>query len=59
MVKNLDTIKGLFKNIGLTTPKLVEVEPVIEKVAAPVLSSDILDNLTGNELTARALGDKV
>lgn len=59
VVKNLDTIKGLFKNIGLTTPKLVEVEPVIEKVAAPVLSSDILDNLTGNELTARALGDKV
>ena len=59
VVKNWDTIKGLFKNIGLTAPKLVEVESAIEKVTAPVLSSDILDNLTGKKLTARALGDKV
>lgn len=59
VVKNWDAIKGLFKNIGSAVPELVEVKPVGEEVTVPVLSSNLLDNLTGNKLTARALGDKV
>lgn len=58
-VKNRDAIKGLFKTAEPIIPKLTKVEPVIEEIAVPVLSSDILDNLAGNKLTARALGDKV
>lgn len=59
VVKEWDSIKGLFKATDPVVPDIVKIEPVAEEIIAPVLSSDILDNLTGNKLTARALGDKV
>ena len=59
VVKNLDLIKGLFKATASVIPDIIKIEPVAEEIVAPIISSGILDNLTGNKLTARALGDKV
>ena len=59
VVKNWDTIKGILKDTKLITTTAMTVEPVIEKVVGPVISNDILDNLTGNNLTATELGNKV
>ena len=59
VVKNWDSIKGLFNSVEPVIPELAKIELVVDDVVAPVLSNDILDNLTGNKLTARALGDKV
>lgn len=59
VVKNWDSIKGLFRVTESVVPDVVKIEPVAEEIVVPTISSDILDNLTGNELTARALGDKV
>lgn len=59
VVKKMNSIKGLFKASEPVIPDIIKIEPVVEEIVAPVLSSDILDNLTGNKLTARALGDKV
>lgn len=59
VVKNWDSIKGLFKLTETAVSDIVKVEPVAEEIVVPTISNDILDNLTGNKLTARALGDKV
>lgn len=74
VVKNWDTIKGLFKGTKsvvpdivkiepvakeIGVPDIVKIEPVAKEIVVPIISNDILDNLTGNKLTARALGDKV
>ena len=58
-VKNWDSIKGLFKATATVVPDIAKVEPVAEEIVVSTISNDILDNLTGNKLTARALGDKV
>lgn len=58
-MKNRDSIKGLFKATELSVPDVGEIEDVVEGVVVPIISNSILDNLTGNKLTARALGDKV
>lgn len=59
VVKNWDSIKGAFKSAESVIPETVKIEPAAEEITAPVASRDILDNLTGNKLTARALGNKV
>lgn len=59
VAKNWDSIKGLFNAKASIVPDSVTIEPVAEEIIAPIISSDILDNLTGNKLTARALGGKV
>lgn len=59
VVKNWDTIKGNFKDTEVIRTTTMKVEPVVEKVVGPVISNDILDNLTGNNLTATELGNKV
>lgn len=59
VVKNWDSIKDMFMSAEPIIPEIVEVEPAVNDTVVPILSSDILDNLTGNNLTARALGDKV
>lgn len=59
VVKNWDSIKGLFKVTKSAVPDTVKTEPVAEEIVVPIISSNTLDNLTGNKLTARALGDKV
>lgn len=59
VVKNWNSIKGLFKTTEAVVPDIAKIEPVAEEIVAPIISSDILENLTGNKLTARALGDKV
>ena len=58
-VKNLDSIKGLFKVTRSAVSNTVKIDPVAEEIVVPIISSNTLDNLTGNKLTARALGDKV
>lgn len=57
--KNWDSIKSLFKATEAAVPDIVKNGPVAEGIVAPIISSDILDNLTGNMLTATALGNKV
>ena len=59
IVKNFDSIKGVFKPSNSISTPVVKIEPVIEKVVVPVISCEILDNLTGNMLTATELGNKV
>ena len=61
IVKNFDSIKGVFKpsNSNPISTQVVKIEPVIEKVVVPMISCEILDNLTGNMLTATELGNKV
>lgn len=59
VVKNWDSIKGLFKRTKSVIPDIVKIEPVAREVVVPVISSNILDNLRGNKLTARALGNRV
>ena len=59
VVKNRDVIKEMFKATGSVIPDIVKIEQITEEIVIPVISRDILDNLTGNKLTARALGDKV
>lgn len=56
---NWDSIKGVFKSSNSISTPVVKIEPVVEKVVAPVISSEVLDNLTGNKLTATELGNKV
>ena len=43
----------------VVVPDIAKIEPVAEEIVAPIISSDTLENLTGNKFTARALGDKV
>lgn len=38
---------------------MVVLEPVVEKTVSPIISSNILENLTGNKLTATVLGNKM
>ena len=59
VVKNWDSIKSFIRFSGTAMPELVTAQAVLEEAVAPAISSDILDNLTGNMLTARALGNKV
>lgn len=59
VVKNWDTIKGIFKDAEPIATSVIKVEPVVEKVVMQVISNDILENLTGNKLTATELGNKV
>lgn len=59
VVKNWDSIKGLFKVTDAVVPDIAKIEPMAEEIVVPIISSDVLENLTGNKLTARALGDKV
>ena len=59
VVKNWASIKEIFKSAESIVPDNVTIEPVAKEPIIPIISNDILDNLTGNNLTARALGDKV
>lgn len=59
VVKNWNAIKTTFKVRDSSVPELPNTTPVIENIIIPVLSPEILDNLTGTKLTARALGNKV
>lgn len=59
VVKNWDTIKGVFKSSKSISTPVLKIEPVVEKVIVPVISSDFVDKLTGIKLTATNLGEKV
>lgn len=59
VVKNWKSIKEIFTSAESIVPNNVTIEPVAKEPIIPIISNDILDNLTGNNLTARALGDKV
>lgn len=59
VIRNWDSIKGVFKSSNSISTSVVKIEPVVEKVVVPVISSEVLDNLTGNKLTATELGNKV
>lgn len=59
VAKNWNTIKGLFttsKRGPITTVKASE--QIVEKIIASIIPEHILENLTGNRLTARELGSK-
>lgn len=58
VIKNWDYIKGVFKSSNPISTQIVKIDPVVEKMVAPVISSNIIDNLTGNKLTATELGNK-
>lgn len=59
IVRNWDSIKGRFKVTKSIVPDGIKIEPVEKETVVPLIPSNILDDLTGNRLTARALGDKV
>jgi hypothetical protein len=59
VIKNWDSIKGIFKSSNSISTPTVNIKPILEEVVIPVLPSDIIDNLTGNKLTATELGNKV
>lgn len=59
VIKNWDSIKGVFKSSNSISTPIVKIQPVVEKVVVPVISSEILASLTGNKLTATELGNKV
>lgn len=59
VIKNWGSIKGVFKSSNSISTPVVKIEPAVEKVVVPVISSEVLDNLTGNKLTATELGNKV
>lgn len=59
VVKNIDAIRRMIKGTELIISDSIKNESTAEKIVVPVISKDILDNLTGNKLTARALGNKV
>lgn len=58
VVKNKRAVKGLLKMTRTVTPNIRKSESTVEKPAVSLISRDILDNLTGRSLTARALGEK-
>ena len=59
VIKNWDSIKGVFKSSNSISTPVVKIETAVEKVVVPMISSEVLDNLTGNKLMATELGNKV
>ena len=59
VTKNWNTIKKIFVFVEPNKVELPKAELVMETVPTLRISNDILDNLTGNKLTARELGNKV
>lgn len=57
IVKNWDSISAFFKQSEAPLPQLPVVEKTVNKTVVPVISHEILDNLSGNKLTARDLGN--
>lgn len=60
VAKNWNSIKGLFttsKSLPVTTVKANN--QIAEKIIVPIIPEHILENLTGNRLTASELGSKV
>ena len=58
VIKNWDSIKGLFIATEQNNLVKLKVDPMSIE-AAPSISSDFIDNLTGNKSTATELGNKV
>lgn len=57
--KNWDSIKkGVFVHSNSISNSNVKVKPILDEVITPVISSNIMDNLIGNKLTATELGSK-
>lgn len=59
VAKNWDAIKGLFKTSESAPCAIEKAATAVKETVVPTIPKDILDNLTGNKLTARALGDKM
>lgn len=59
VVTNWNAIKKIFVIAEPYVTELPKLDHVKEEVSTLKLSNDILDNLTGNKLTARELGNKV
>ncbi|MBQ4158556.1 MAG: hypothetical protein IJD86_10535 [Clostridia bacterium] len=51
IVKNWDSISAFFKQSEAPLPQLPVVEKTVNKTVVPVISHEILDNLSGNKLT--------
>jgi hypothetical protein len=58
VIKNWDSIKGMFQTVEAGVPTIAEIKP-IPKIAIPTISQDVLNNLTGVKLTATELGNHV
>lgn len=59
VAKNWDAIKGLFKTSESAPCAIEKAATAVKETVVPTIPKDVLDNLTGNKLTARALGDKM
>lgn len=59
VAKNWDAIKGLFKASESAPCAIEKAATAVKETVVPTIPKDVLDNLTGNKLTARALGDKM
>ena len=58
VAKNWNSIKGLFKASESAPCAIEKAATAVKETVVPTIPKDVLDNLTGNKLTARALGDK-
>lgn len=58
VAKNWNSIKGLFKASESAPCAIEKAATAVKETVVPTIPKDFLDNLTGNKLTARALGDK-
>ncbi len=59
VAKNWNSIKGLFKASESAPCAIEKAATTVKETVVPTIPKDVLDNLTGNKLTARALGDKM
>lgn len=57
VISNWDSIKGMFRSSNSTS--IVKIKTEVEKAVVPVIPKEILNNLTGNKLTATELGNKM
>lgn len=59
VAKNWNSIKGIFKASESAPCAIEKAATAVKETVVPTIPNDVLDNLTGNKLTARALGDKM
>jgi len=58
VTRNWDSIKRIITIERITVPAIQNNEKAATQVVTSVISNDILDNLTGNKMIARELGNK-
>lgn len=56
--EKLELNQGTFQGKRISSLRHRKAATAVKETVVPTIPKDVLDNLTGNKLTARALGDK-